>query len=370
MRAGAGRAPAGVSLRGLQKRFGAIVALHALDLDVRAGEFLALVGPSGCGKSTALRLIAGLEEPTAGEVRIGGRDVAGLEPSARDVAMVFQNYALYPHMTVRENLAFGLRMRGTPPAERARRVGWAAEVLGLERLLDRRPGQLSGGEKQRVAIGRAIVRDPQVFLFDEPLSNLDARLRADMRREIAGLHARLGTTMIHVTHDQVEAMTLGQRVAVLDGGRLLQVAAPLEVYRRPANLFVATFVGTPAINLVDADLDGGRVRAGRLSIALESAAAAGRAVLGVRPEDVRLVAPGAAEADFESIVRRVEIPGNESLVQIDGPAAAPWVARAAADWAGAPDTRVGVRLDRARWHLFDAATGLRLDVTRAGGDAP
>jgi ABC-type sugar transport system ATPase subunit len=239
-----------VRLRGLGKRFGDTVALHPLDLVVGDGEFVVLVGPSGCGKTTVLRLVAGLDEPTAGEILIGGRDVTGVEPAERDIAMVFQNYALYPHKTVRENLAFGLRMRRRPAVEIDRAVARAAEVLGLQALLDRRPAQLSGGQKQRVAVGRALVREPSVFLFDEPLSNLDAQLRADLRRELADLHARLRTTMIYVTHDQVEAMTLGARIAVLEGGRLQQYAAALDIYQRPANLFVARFVGTPAINTV------------------------------------------------------------------------------------------------------------------------
>ena len=369
-------AAATVSLRGLQKRFDGHVALHALDLDVAAGEFLVLVGPSGCGKTTVLRLIAGLEAPTAGAVRIGERDVAGLEPAERDVAMVFKNYALYPHMTVRENLAFGLRMRRAPAPMVAERVGWAAGVLGLTPLLDRRPGQLSGGEKQRVAFGRAMVREPQVFLFDEPLSNLDARLRADMRREIADLHARLGATMIYVTHDQVEAMTLGQRIAVMRDGRLEQVASPLEVYRRPATLFVAGFIGTPAINLAEGVVGAGAWRAGPLAVPVGDGVRDGPAVLGVRPEDLRLHLardPGAdpmsaapsRDAAFATVVRRVEVLGNESLVHVDGPGGDPWVARAAAGWHHPPGTRLECGLDPTRVHLFDRATGMRLDVASA-----
>ena len=262
------RVASGISLRRLEKRFGEVVAVHPLDLDIDPGALVVLVGPSGCGKTTVLRMIAGLEDPTAGELRIGDRDVTALEPAERDVAMVFQNYALYPHMSVRENLAFGLRMRGHGRDDIASRVARAASVLGLDSMLDRKPAQLSGGQKQRVAFGRAMVRDPQVFLFDEPLSNLDARLRADMRREIADLHARLGVTMVYVTHDQVEAMTLGERIAVMRDGRLQQYAPPLEIYRRPANLYVATFIGTPAINLAAGRVDAGRgaatFNAGRL----------------------------------------------------------------------------------------------------------
>ena len=232
-------------LRGVEKRYGDVVAVRPLDLEVQPGELMVLVGPSGCGKSTLLRLIAGLETATSGEVWIGGRRVDEVEPGARDVAMVFQSYALYPHMTVARNLGFGLRMRGTPRAELERRVAETAAALGLAELLERKPGQLSGGQRQRVALGRAMVRDPGVFLFDEPLSNLDAELRLRTRDEIAALHRRLGTTMIFVTHDQVEALSLGQRVAVMDRGRLQQVGTPDEVYRRPGNLFVAGFVGSP-----------------------------------------------------------------------------------------------------------------------------
>ena len=250
--------PRGVVLKGVEKRFGDVTAVAAVDLEVRAGELLVLVGPSGCGKSTLLRLIAGLEEPTAGEVWIGGRPVNDVAPGDRDVAMVFQSYALYPHMTVAQNLGFGLRVRGAGRAEVAERVERTADVLGLGELLLRRPGQLSGGQQQRVALGRAMVRDPGVFLFDEPLSNLDAGLRLRTRDEIAALHRRLGTTMIFVTHDQVEALSLGQRVAVMDQGRLQQVGTPRRIYRRPGNLFVAGFVGSPPINQLSLARDPGR----------------------------------------------------------------------------------------------------------------
>ena len=374
------RAPVGVELRGLEKRFGDVVALHPLDLDVAPGELVVLVGPSGCGKTTVLRMIAGLEDPSAGEVRIGGRAVQDVEPAERDVAMVFQSYALYPHMNVRENLAFGLKMRRHPAADIDARVAWAASVLGLEPLLMRRPGQLSGGQKQRVAFGRAMVREPQVFLFDEPLSNLDARLRADMRREIADLHDRLGATMLYVTHDQVEAMTLGQRIAVLRDGRLQQFAPPLEIYQEPANLYVASFIGTPAINLatghVTATPAGARrdatgmghgsrapgsttIAAGRMCITLPCPVGAARVTVGARPENLRLASPG-GDADFDTTVHRVERLGNESLVYIDGPTGDPWVARAPADWSGQQGESIGVRLDPGRTLVFDADTGRRL----------
>ena len=226
------------------------VAARGVELSMADGEFMVLVGPSGCGKSTALRMIAGLETPTEGRVMIGDRDVTEVPPQERDVAMVFQSYALYPHMTVRDNLAFGLRMRGVAPPMIVQRVDAAAKALGLGQVLERKPGQLSGGQRQRVALGRAIVREPQVFLFDEPLSNLDAKLRLETRAELARLHRRLKATMVYVTHDQEEALTLGSRVAVMSEGRVEQVGPPLEVYRRPASVFVATFVGSPAMNLL------------------------------------------------------------------------------------------------------------------------
>ena len=229
------------------------VAARGVELAIEDGEFMVLVGPSGCGKSTALRMIAGLETPTQGRVLIGDRDVTEVPPQERDIAMVFQSYALYPHMTVRDNLGFGLRMRGTSPAGIAERVEVAAKALGLEKVLDRKPGQLSGGQRQRVALGRAIVREPMVFLFDEPLSNLDAKLRLETRAELARLHRRLAATMVYVTHDQEEALTLGTRVAVMSEGRVEQVGPPLEVYRRPETMFVATFVGSPAMNLLPAE---------------------------------------------------------------------------------------------------------------------
>src|SRR5262245_16651435 len=280
------------------------VATRGLDLDIADGEFLVLVGPSGCGKSTALRLVAGLETPTRGRLVIGDRDVTALPPQERDLAMVFQSYALYPHKTVRENLAFGLRMRRADPALIARRVEEVARVLGLEAFLDRKPAQLSGGQRQRVALGRAIVREPQAFLLDEPLSNLDARLRVQTRAELARIHRQLGATMLYVTHDQEEAMTLGDRVAVLRDGILQQVAPPMAVYREPANVFVAAFIGSPAINLFPCSLrqDHGSaclkgpqfVLALGRSIATDSESS--QVLLGVRPHDIR-VASSDADAD-------------------------------------------------------------------------
>ena len=318
---------AGVELIGVEKVFpGGARALSALDLAVADGELLVLVGPSGCGKSTLLRLVAGLEEPTRGEIRIGGRRANDLAPQARNVAMVFQDYALYPTMTVRANLGFPLRMRGLRGAELERRVAGIAELLGIGSLLDRPPRQLSGGQRQRVAMGRALVREPAVFLLDEPLSNLDARLRVEMRDEIAEIQRRTKTTMLYVTHDQVEAMTLGQRVAVLDQGHLQQVAPPRALYERPANRFVASFVGSPPMNLFPARVvpaaDGSwaLLLAGvslpfqpdtALAAALRDAGER-RVQAGVRPEDLHVT-----ERDgFPVRVRHVELLGHETLVHV------------------------------------------------------
>ncbi|MCY3706092.1 MAG: ABC transporter ATP-binding protein [Gammaproteobacteria bacterium] len=355
------RAGQGVVLRGVEKRFGDVVALEPMDLEVRPGELMVLVGPSGCGKSTLLRLIAGLEESTSGEVWIGGRRVDEVEPGARDVAMVFQSYALYPHMTVARNLGFGLRMRGTPRAELEQRVAETAAALGLGELLERKPGQLSGGQRQRVALGRAMVRDPGVFLFDEPLSNLDAELRLRTRDEIAALHRRLGTTMIFVTHDQVEALSLGQRVAVMDRGRLQQVGTPAEVYRRPGNLFVAGFVGSPPINRIPLFRDDrGRLAGGPFVLAAPSSLS--RATLAVRPEDLAVAGPGEADGDasggstrtgdFRATALRVEALGSEQRVHLDGPGNAAWVARASPALRVASGDRVSVSVDWERSHLF------------------
>jgi ABC-type sugar transport system ATPase subunit len=325
------------------------VAARGVELAIEDGEFMVLVGPSGCGKSTALRMIAGLETPTQGRVLIGERDVTEVPPQERDVAMVFQSYALYPHMTVRDNLGFGLRVRGTPPARIVERVDVAAKALGLAAVLDRKPGQLSGGQRQRVALGRAIVREPMVFLFDEPLSNLDAKLRLETRAELARLHRRLAATMVYVTHDQEEALTLGTRVAVMNEGRVEQVGPPLEVYRRPETLFVATFVGSPAMNLLPADLLPG-LRPGSVG------------TLGVRPHDLAVVAAGAG--DHDAVVDVVEPRGSELLLYLrlgskgEGPEIR---AVTPPDLDVAPDRVVGLRFDRARLHFFSTETGRRVD---------
>src|SRR5579872_6267397 len=293
-----------IRLAGVTKRFGDVAAVDDVSLEIADGEFLVLVGPSGCGKSTLLRLIAGLEEVTGGAVAIGDRDVTDLAPRSRDIAMVFQSYALYPHMSVRQNLGYGLKARRTPKAEIARRVSEVAELLGLEQLLDRRPAQLSGGQRQRVAMGRAIVRHPQAFLLDEPLSNLDAKLRVGMRASLAQLHQQLGTTTVYVTHDQTEAMTLGQRVAVMRDGRIVQVDRPQRLYASPRNLFIAAFIGSPAMNLVEATVEGSEVSFGQFRVPLAARVEPGPTVLGIRPESFEdaAFAPGLPTLDV-----RVEV---------------------------------------------------------------
>ncbi|WP_378945586.1 ABC transporter ATP-binding protein [Mesorhizobium sp. ANAO-SY3R2] len=302
-----------VEIRDIRKAYAGHAVIHGISIDIPDGEFVALVGPSGCGKSTLLRMIAGLEEITDGDIAIGGRVVNDVAPKDRDIAMVFQNYALYPHKTVRENMGFALRMRRTPKAEIEKRVNEAARILGLEALLDRKPRALSGGQRQRVAMGRAIVRNPNVFLFDEPLSNLDAKLRGEMRSELKELHQRLGTTTVYVTHDQIEAMTLADRVVVMNGGRVEQSGPPLELYDRPQSLFVAAFIGSPPMNFLEGKIDG----AGKLALesgeALDLPAlghAAGTAVtIGVRPEHFLL-----ADKGWPATVSVVEPTGSETQI--------------------------------------------------------
>lgn len=281
---------AAIKLEQVRKSFGNVVAVHGVDLRIEDGEFIVFLGPSGCGKSTTLRMIAGLEETTSGTIRIGARDVTKLEPKDRNIAMVFQNYALYPHKTIYENLAFGLRMRKMDGAQIDIRVNRAAKMLGLEDFLARKPKQLSGGQMQRVALGRALVREPEVFLLDEPLSNLDAKLRVRMREEIARLHHEVGTSMVYVTHDQVEAMTLANRIVIMRDGHVQQVGAPLEVYDRPVNLFVAGFIGSPEMNLIEGHIANGCFESGGLRIAVPETmkAADGDVVLGIRPEHIAL----------------------------------------------------------------------------------
>ena len=347
-----------LSLRGVSKRYpGGAEVLSAIDIEVCAGEFVVLVGPSGCGKSTLLRIVAGLVEASAGEVWIDGARVDDREPGERDVAMVFQNYALYPHMSVRRNLGFPLRNAGVSKAETEARVRGVAESLGLSELLDRKPAQLSGGQMQRVAVGRAIVREPKVFLFDEPLSNLDAQLREDLRSELKALHRRLGITTLYVTHDQAEAMTLGSRIVVLDGGEVLQSGAPLEVYARPSSRFVAGFIGAPAMNLLEGRAEGGVFRLGPLEI--RGAPVSGPVILGIRPEEVVLE----KDAGLELAIREVEALGNRTLLTcpIEGQSLRLTLPGGASSAVG---TTISVAFRARDLHWFDASNGERLGVGR------
>ena len=337
-------------------------AVSQIDLSIADGEFIVLVGPSGCGKSTLLRMVAGLEEITSGDIRIGDRVVNRLDPADRDIAMVFQNYALYPHMTVRENMAYGLKNRRTPKAEIEARVTEAARMLELGPYLDRKPRALSGGQRQRVAMGRAVVRHPSAFLFDEPLSNLDAKLRVTMRGEIRRLQKRLGTTSLYVTHDQLEAMTLADRLVVLNGGRIEQVGTPLEIYHRPTSTFVASFIGAPAMNLMDARIADGRLRLGATEIAAVSHSV-GHVTLGIRAEDL---APAANGLPFR--INFVEELGAQRLVHgdIEGQ---PVTVTVAPSVPLSTDMYLAIRPDAL--HLFETATGQRLpDVTGAGAAKP
>jgi len=349
---------ASVTLRRLSKVFdGGRQVLHELDLDVRDGELLVLLGPSGSGKTTVLRCIAGLEEPSAGDVVIGERVVTHDSPAARDVAMVFQTPALYPHLSVRENIAFPLELRGVAEAQVAERVVEAAARLGLEQVLDRLPAQLSEGERQRAALGRAIVRGPQAFLFDEPLSRLDAKLRVELRGELLALHRALGATMIYVTHDQTEAMTMGQRIAVLHEGRLRQIGTPEEVYQRPADVHVARFVGTPGMNVLQGRGRGTGdedrvIQAGSLVIPVELATYEGELQVGIRPEIVGLCAVDKGVGNADVLV--VEPLGSETLVHLNA-GGQPLVARLPGFAEVRVGTRVGVKVDRRRLYLFDAA---------------
>jgi ABC-type sugar transport system ATPase subunit len=368
----------GVTLEQVSKEFpGGTVAVDHLSLEIEDGEFLILVGPSGCGKTTALRMIAGLEKPTSGTIRIGGRVVNEISPRERDIAMVFQNYALYPHMTVQRNLAYPLRQRRLPKDQIKQRVNEVAQMLSLEELLGRRPAQLSGGQRQRVAMGRALVREPSVFLLDEPLSNLDAKLRVQMRAGLKRLHARLGVTTIYVTHDQVEAMTLANRIAVMSAGQLQQLGPPQEVYDRPSNVFVAGFIGSPPMNLLRGTALGGRIEAGEFSVE-RPGVSDGEVVVGLRPEAMRPARDGMPSMDFRVDV--VEPLGDELVVH--GSLAASQVtvehdideagiafasdgraeAVARLDPRDRPDEGSVIRLgiDPADVHVFDAQTGLAI----------
>ena len=361
---------AGLRLEGLRKSFGANEILKGVDLELADGEMLVIVGASGCGKSTLLRLVAGLEAPTAGRILIGGRDITQLDPAARDIAMVFQNYALYPHMSVFDNMAYGLKIRGLSRAAIRAKVDAASALLGLEALLDRKPRQLSGGQRQRVAMGRAIVRDPKLFLFDEPLSNLDAKLRVQMRGEIRRLQRRLKVTSLYVTHDQVEAMTLGDRLLVMHGGVPVQLATPSEIFERPADTYVAGFIGSPAMNL----LPGVLARDGTV-VALDGVEDQGceialaqrryvqpdghRVILGIRPEHL-----GLDPAGMIWPVEVVELLGSEMLVHAGRAGGAALTLKIAN---GPPmSDAVRVSFPAEHLHVFDAATGLRLEPTASG----
>ena len=350
---------ANVNIRNVQKRFGAVNVIRDISVDIADGEFVVLVGPSGCGKSTLLRMIAGLEEMSDGEIRIGARDVSNLRARDRDIAMVFQNYALYPHMSVADNMGFALKLKKADTSEISERVTKAANILGLEKLLDRYPKQLSGGQRQRVAMGRALVRDPQVFLFGEPLSNLDAKLRVQMRAEIKSLHQRIKTTTIYVTHDQIEAMTMADKIVVLHDGVIEQVGAPLELYDRPANLFVAGFIGSPSMNFIDGRIEEGVFRTEMglilpLPENIKSAPPAGQLVYGIRPEHIR-----ASQGGIGGRAEIVEGTGSEIFAKLDcnGEQISCLFRERLAIAYG--DT-VSIAIDPASVHLFDKSTGRRI----------
>jgi multiple sugar transport system ATP-binding protein len=357
-----------IRLVDLCKRYdNGFVAVDHANLKITDGEFLVLVGPSGCGKSTTLRMIAGLEEISSGQIFLGDRQINNLEPGDRDIAMVFQNYALYPHMSVRENMSFGLRMRRTPKAEIERRVTEAAQILSLEPLLDRRPKALSGGQRQRVAVGRAIVRQPQAFLFDEPLSNLDAKLRVQMRTELARLHQRLKTTTVYVTHDQVEAMTLGDRIVVMKDGVIQQIDTPMNVYQLPANKFVAGFIGSPAMNFLDGQIDKGVFRTGGIQYPLTASSVSsnapndGSVVFGFRPESLTTheTDPLLAKVRLEV----VEQMGHESVVYFSI-AGNPLVAKLSGRATVRPGDEISLHLPLGQWHLFSVTENERKQQVR------
>ncbi|SDI10094.1 ABC transporter ATP-binding protein [Alloyangia pacifica] len=332
---------AGIELKSVEKWYGDAQVIKGVDLAVEEGEFVIFVGPSGCGKSTLLRMIAGLEETSRGQIVIGGRDATAEPPAERGLAMVFQSYALYPHMSVRENMGFSLKSAGAPKEEIAAKVDEAARVLKLEPLLERRPKDLSGGQRQRVAIGRSIVRDPTAFLFDEPLSNLDAALRVEMRYEIAKLHQALGSTMIYVTHDQVEAMTLADRIVVLEAGRISQVGSPRELYERPGNLFVAQFIGSPKMNVMPADVDGLRLADPMPPEARH---------VGIRPEHITLTAPG--DGQLDGTVDVLEYLGADTYVIVDCGAAGKLTVRALGDTGLTPGASCGLAFEPTQIHAF------------------
>ncbi len=353
---------ASVELKNISKSFGSVKVIHDLDLKIEDGSFCALLGPSGCGKSTLLRMIAGLEQQTEGRIQIGENDVSYRPAAERGVAMVFQSYALYPHLTVRKNICFSMSLAGMPLAAQNERADQVAKMLQLEPLMDRRPAQLSGGQRQRVAIGRALVRDPKVFLFDEPLSNLDALLRVQMRLELAKLHQNLKTTMIYVTHDQVEAMTLADKIVVLDKGKIAQAGTPLDLYNFPANRFVASFIGSPAMNFISATgtaLEGGRLQANfadgkRLTLSTRnknSASGSNQLEIGIRPEHFKLVNPDDSSAVFSGVAEVVERLGNTTYVYV-ATQQGQMIVEAEGTTPIAPGSNVGLAADAKAAHVF------------------
>lgn len=358
-----------IELEKIVKRYGSIETVHGIDLTIEDGEFVVLVGPSGCGKSTTLRMIAGLEPISGGTLRIGGEVVNEREPKHRNIAMVFQNYAIYPHLTVEQNIGFGLYTSKLSKAEKAQRIRETAKMLSLVPYLDRRPAALSGGQRQRVAIGRAMVRDPVAFLFDEPLSNLDAQLRGQMRLEIKQLHQRLGSTIVFVTHDQVEAMSLADRIVVMREGRILQVGAPMELYNHPADIFTARFIGTPEMNMIDATFEQGRLVTGSNAEAVTIASHAGLpapaagqlVVLGVRPQELHWLPEGTGDypVRIEGKVRVAEPHGSETFVMLDLPVGS-IVARAPASAVFRPGDRAVFGAEAASLRLFDKQTEQRI----------
>ncbi len=352
-----------ITLQGITKKYGALTVVDDVNLEIRDGEFLVLVGPSGCGKTTTLRMIAGLESISSGTLKIGDKVVNDAEPKDRDIGMVFQNYALYPHMTVYDNMAFGLKLHGVAKPEIERRIGESAELLGLTKVLQRKPRALSGGQRQRVALGRAIVREPGVFLMDEPLSNLDAKLRVQTRTEILRLHKRLQNTVVYVTHDQVEAMTMAHRIVVMKDGLVQQVATPRELYDRPGNAFVAGFIGSPQMNFIDVDLmrDADLLVAKRPGSTIElprsrANGTAGPVSLGIRPEDLTLAAPDRQHA-IPATVDVIETLGSEQYVFLRLEDGATMVARVPGDVEIASGDHVSVALDTKKIHLFDRSSG-------------
>jgi len=365
---------ASIELRSVSKAYdGGVHAVRNVDLTIEDGEFMIFLGPSGCGKSTTLRMIAGLETATAGDILIGGERMNDVDPSKRDISIVFQNYALFPHMSVKKNLSFGLRLQGTPKKEIERRVAHVSEMMGIGELLGRRPAQLSGGQRQRVALGRALVREPKAFLLDEPLSNLDAKLRAVMRTELIKLHQRLGTTMVHVTHDQVEAMTMGERICIMKDGEVVQVGAPLDVYINPADTFVAGFLATPAMNLLPARLEAAgdaltlQLPGGAIAVPEAFRAAyrpyAGKEVIaGLRPEDFheRADQAGPFAEQVTAGIETVEALGPETVLTLSQPGGEAFAARVAAGGTHRAGATVDLAYDAGKMHLFDPATTKRI----------